>query len=341
MKRKQGTLLEAAAFYFSVVFGIGFFFGILRTLWVVPLIGVRTAELAELPLMVLAALFTARWTILRYGVSSDIRSRLAVGILALIQLLAVELLPLLTKGMTLAEYAERRDPVSFGAFLFTLALFGVMPLIAVHRDEGCLASESFINTFIPRPDVAETHEIVVRAPADLVFEVAERFDLLSIPLVLAIFRLREIVFRVPSQRRRQPMSLVAETTQLGWRRLALLPDRQLVMGAVTQPWVGDVKFRGLSPEAFANFNEPAFVKIAWTFEAEPIDARTTRFRTRTHVLATDREALRKFARYWVFAGPLTGLIRRAALRAIRREAESIGLGPAAELHRAGPRRSLL
>lgn len=40
------TVLKSAALYFGMVFGAGFVFGVIRTLWVVPLVGVMWAELS-------------------------------------------------------------------------------------------------------------------------------------------------------------------------------------------------------------------------------------------------------------------------------------------------------
>ncbi len=50
---------------------------------------------------------------------------------------------------------------------------------------------NLIDALIPRAEIAERHETVVAAAADLVFEVATEMDLRSIPLVGAIFWLRE------------------------------------------------------------------------------------------------------------------------------------------------------
>ena len=44
------------------------------------------------------------------------------------------------------------------------------------------------------------------------------------------------------------------------------------MGAVTQPWLGDVKFHALPPEEFAAFNEPGYVKIVWMLRVNPLGA---------------------------------------------------------------------
>jgi menaquinone-dependent protoporphyrinogen oxidase len=197
-------------------------------------------------------------------------------------------------------------------------LYVVSPL--TFRKSG-FSTGGRIDSFISDADVAESHEILIRAPADLVFDVARNLDLLSIPLVNVIFRLREKFFRLRSKPRSHRQGLVAETMALGWGVLVERPHRELVMGAVTQPWVGEVKFRSIAPECFANFAEPDLVKIAWTLEVEPVDQGLTRFRTQTRVLATDQNARRKFRRYWRLVGTGIILIRRLGNRAIRRESE--------------------
>ena len=58
---------------------------------------------------------------------------------------------------------------------------------------------------------------------------------------------------------------------MGWGVLAEIPGREIVMGAVTQPWEADVVFRPLPSAEFAAFAEPGFVKIVWTLRADPVD----------------------------------------------------------------------
>lgn len=175
--------------------------------------------------------------------------------------------------------------------------------------------------FIPKPDVSKVHEIVIDAPAEVVLDVAEHFDLASVPGIRFLFKLRELLFRARPKPRPVMKSLVSETASLGWVRLAHNPGRELVMGAVAQPWMADVEFRSVPPSKFADFNEPGFVKIVWTLETEPRGHRVTLFRTQTRVLATDAAARGKFLLYWLFAGKLVSLIRMLAIRAIKRESE--------------------
>jgi hypothetical protein len=53
--------LKAGAVYFALVFAAGFVLGTVRTLWVVPRLGVRTAELAEAPIMFGVSILAVRW----------------------------------------------------------------------------------------------------------------------------------------------------------------------------------------------------------------------------------------------------------------------------------------
>jgi hypothetical protein len=103
--------------------------------------------------------------------------------------------------------------------------------------------------------------------------------------------------------------------------LAEVPGREIVMGAITQPWQANVVFRPLPPDQFIAFNEGDHVKIVWTLRADAIGAATSIFRTETRAVATDGAARAKFRRYWSFLSPGIILIRWASLGPLKREAE--------------------
>jgi hypothetical protein len=73
-----------------------------------------------------------------------------------------------------------------------------------------------LERFMPYPDVRERFEVVVRAPAELVMAVASGFDMQSLPIVKAIFWLRERLLRAGSPAPRSPQGILAETRALGW-----------------------------------------------------------------------------------------------------------------------------
>ena len=183
------------------------------------------------------------------------------------------------------------------------------------------AATSPARKFFAHLDVHERREVTVRAPADVVFDAAERFDMLSIRLVRLIFWLRARVLGATPPPRAWSGGLVAGAKSIGWAELERRPGRLVVMGAVTQPWVPEVRFQGLAPDAFAACAAPEQVKIAWTLDVESLGPSRARLRTETLVEATDEAARRRFRAYWLFVGLGILAIRLLLLPAIRREAE--------------------
>jgi hypothetical protein len=150
---------------------------------------------------------------------------------------------------------------------------------------------------------------------------AREQDLLQLPLVRTIFKMREVALGATPDPRPRPRGLLTATRALGWGVLADVPDREVVLGAVTKPWEANVTFRALPPDDFAAFSQPGFVKIAWTLRVDPVDDDTTVFRTETRAVATDDTARARFRQYWAFASPGIAMIRRLSLRPLKRDAE--------------------
>jgi hypothetical protein len=121
-------IVKAALLYYAIVFGCGFALGVVRTLWLVPAVGARIAELCELPLMMAISVLAAAWVTRRLAVPRHAGPRLAMGGIALALLLAFEFgLVLQLRGVTFAEYFATRDPVSGSAYAMSLVLFGLAP----------------------------------------------------------------------------------------------------------------------------------------------------------------------------------------------------------------------
>ena len=162
---------------------------------------------------------------------------------------------------------------------------------------------------------------MIAAPAAVVLGAAKEQDLMRSPLIRAIFKARELALGASPDDKLPPGGLLATMQSLGWRVLAERPGREVVVGAVTRPWEADVVFRGLSPEQFAAYHEPGYVKIAWTLRAEPVGAHRSEFTTETRAVATDPTARARFRTYWAFASPGIAAIRWLTLRPLKREAE--------------------
>jgi hypothetical protein len=182
---------------------------------------------------------------------------------------------------------------------------------------------SLLDQLMPDYEVSERHSVSVSAPAEITLSAAREISFQDSRIARTVFALRELPGRfrgvspAPTKRR----SVFDEVTALGWRELAHAPGRQIIMGAVTQPWKQEVEFRGLPVEEFARFREPGYAKIVWTLEVEPTGPSSSVFSTETRVIATDPVSRERFRRYWAFLSPGILIIRYEILRLVRTEAE--------------------
>ncbi|MBX3465054.1 MAG: hypothetical protein KF830_17940 [Planctomycetes bacterium] len=318
-------ILASAATYFAVVFGAGFVLGAIRVPLLVPRLGERTAELLEMPIMVLVIALAARW---RQRRTPELRPRhqLAVGALALLMLLAVEIaFGALLAGKAPHEVLFARDPVAGASFAAALLPFALAPAWwARHASRAAALARrgpSPLDGFLPHPDVQKRHAALVKAPADVVFAAVRAVDLESMPPIRCLLRLRARLLGTRAAPR-PPQPFLDAVTEMGWCELANEPGRILVFGAACQPWLPDVRFEPVPAAAFAAHPAPGRVLIAWSIAVEPVDAGVTRLTTETRVLATDAEGRARFRRYWRWARFGIVAIRRLLLPAIRRRAEA-------------------
>ena len=127
-KIKLMPTFKAALLYFLMVFGAGFLLGPIRIFLLVPKVGIRAAELIEMPIMLAAMFYAARQTNAKFLLPPT--SRLAIGLIALTLMLTAELTVATTlRGLTIREAFFSRDPVSGGAYYASLILFALLPRI--------------------------------------------------------------------------------------------------------------------------------------------------------------------------------------------------------------------
>lgn len=183
------------------------------------------------------------------------------------------------------------------------------------------AADALLDAFMPRYDVVHRNKLYVHAPADVTLAAAEERELMQAPVVSAIFWMRQAVMGAPFEPEALPRPLIEQMRALGWVELARVPGREIVMGAVTQPWKGQVVFRGVPPREFAAFAEPGYVKIVWTLRTDPDGPDACWFRSETRAVGTDAEARARFRNYWALVSPGVSLIRRLSGGPMKREAE--------------------
>ena len=118
----------AALVYFGLVLGTGFVLGMIRVPFIVPKIGERWAELAEMPIMATVIFISSGYILNRFPEIQTSTRSLIAGFLALALSVCAELgLAVALQSETLVEYIASRDKVSGAVYLILLAFFALTP----------------------------------------------------------------------------------------------------------------------------------------------------------------------------------------------------------------------
>lgn len=123
-------ILQSALVYWAIVFGLGFVLGTIRVLVVVPWLGSDSLAIAaELPVMLAASWFAARWLVRRFGPFSASARALVGGLAFVLVMVAEAVLAVALFGQTFAAWlaSQVRMPGLMG--LGAQLLFGLMPLL--------------------------------------------------------------------------------------------------------------------------------------------------------------------------------------------------------------------
>lgn len=121
-------MLRLGFLYFALVFGAGFILGPLRVLFLEPQVGSRTAELLEMPIMLVVIWLASGWLGRRFLRERKPGERIGVGVVAVVGVLVADVaVGVLLREMTVSEVFLRRDMVSSVAYYGLLVLFALMP----------------------------------------------------------------------------------------------------------------------------------------------------------------------------------------------------------------------
>ena len=127
-------VVQAGAAYFALVFAAGFLLALIRIPFLVPRLGERVAELLEAPLMLVVIFIASRYVVHRFTLAASARLSIAVGMLALVLLLAAELLlAVALEGRSVAAYISDRDHISGSVYLASLLLYAVLPWLQFRK----------------------------------------------------------------------------------------------------------------------------------------------------------------------------------------------------------------
>lgn len=181
-----------------------------------------------------------------------------------------------------------------------------------------------IDEFMPVADFAERHAVRVSAPPERAWQAVRALDLRASPVVRVLFTLRSLPAAVAGRRAgRRLGTTMDDLLGGGFVLLAERAPREIVLGLAGRFWTPSGGLSRVEPEAFRDFDRPGLALAAWNFTILPTDGGAL-VATETRVRCTDAAALRSFRRYWRVVRPFSGLVRREALRAIRRTAEFEG-----------------
>lgn len=128
-------ILRSGLAYGLTIFAVGFVFGTIRVLWLLPRVGEGTAVLLELPLMLIAVFLLARWAVRRWQVAALLGPRLTMGAVGFGVLMVCEVILSLTLfGNTLAEHlAQYRAPVALIGLAGQMVVVGMPALLLVSQ----------------------------------------------------------------------------------------------------------------------------------------------------------------------------------------------------------------
>ena len=184
---------------------------------------------------------------------------------------------------------------------------------------------SLMDTFLPLHQFSERHHTTVRCAPGKLLDIIQNY-------------------RPPRDRVAEMAMLVRQSPArlMHWLRPSRVPpprlftpakfiplgregDREIVGGLVGkfwEIWSGDFWLVTLpGPIEFLACNPPKTAKLVIGFSAEVVGAETV-LTTETRVYCPDRYSLIMFTPYWLAIRPVSGLLRRRALGAIRRIAEA-------------------
>jgi hypothetical protein len=181
-----------------------------------------------------------------------------------------------------------------------------------------------IDRYLHEYDVVERHHELVLAPAEKTYEALRSVDLSRSRLVRGLLAARGLP-RLVRGRRSKPGSLtIDDLLRAGFVWLDEEPGRELVLGVIGTFWKPGGGVRRVEPAEFAAFDEPGLAKAVWNFRVLPDGSGRSFVTSETRVRVSDEATRRKFLLYWAAIGPFSGLIRKRALRLVKRDAERPG-----------------
>ena len=181
-----------------------------------------------------------------------------------------------------------------------------------------------LDRLIPTPRFLEVDEQDIAAPILQVWQAVRHGDLGRSSLLRALFALRTLPERLRGRAAAAASlrldAMRSSPQQPGFQVLWDEPPRAVAVGAIGKVWLPDIPFvHTENAEQYAAFDQPDYVKVAWSLTLDATHPERTRLSIEVRVDATDEAAWQKFVHYFRLIGPFSRFIRRSALRSLARE----------------------
>lgn len=200
------------------------------------------------------------------------------------------------------------------------------------------SQQMLIDRAVPRFDFTRVEHAVVEADPDATYAAVRRLDFMKVhsPLMDAAMWVRGVPDKVAraTGRRTEPLpeppslkldGMVAGKDALpGWMSLGEDPPREIAFGAIGKFWQLDISWlepMPATPAEFAEFEDPGWGKIAANLSVRPYGDGRSLLSYEARTTMTDAGSRTRFGRYWTVVSPFVGVIMRAALQAVKADAE--------------------
>ncbi|MGI9612939.1 MAG: hypothetical protein ACR2QO_08530 [Acidimicrobiales bacterium] len=189
-----------------------------------------------------------------------------------------------------------------------------------------------LDDVLPEFDTTIIEHIVIDASSEVVYRTAREMDFMQIhsPMLDAAMAVRGLPAKLGRRSRDRSTppppsmrlaNLLDDSTDPGgfedWVALGERPGRELVFGAIGKVWQPDIDWRPVSVDAFKDFAEPDYAKIAAGFSVRDYGANRTLLSYEARTACTDDAARRKFLRYWWLVRRFVHFVMRAAVVTVR------------------------
>lgn len=179
-----------------------------------------------------------------------------------------------------------------------------------------------IDRYVAAPDFRERHATNVNADAETALAIASAYRTEDDPFFRGMIGLREFPMRVI---RKTVGGSSGSQLPFGIDNFTLLEANksEIVYGLAGRFWSLDYGLEKFSGSAeFLAIKTPGSAKLALNFAVGLDGDGKTILSTETRIACADAAARRRFAPYWYLIRPVSGLIRRRTLNAIRRSSEA-------------------